>query len=86
MELTQLRQEIDLVDEELVRLFKQRMWLSSQIGAYKKEKGLPVCVPQREQEKMEVLKKRVMPEMEPYLESFYETIFALSRNYQEETP
>ncbi len=83
MELTQLRQQIDKIDEEMVRLFKQRMWISSQIAAYKTENGLPIYVPEREQEKMEALSLRVMPEMQPYLARFYETVFSLSRQYQE---
>ncbi len=84
MELTELRKQIDRVDEEMVRLFKQRMFLSSQVAQYKKDKHLPVYVPEREKEKLDTLKSRVMPEMEHYLETLYETIFALSRQYQEE--
>ncbi len=84
-ELTQLRLSIDQVDHELVRLFKQRMFLSAQVGKYKAQQGLPIHVPQREKEKLEALRCRVTPELEPYLDSLYETIFALSRQYQEET-
>ncbi len=84
MELNELRLKIDQVDQEFVRLFKQRMWLSSQVGAYKKEHDLPVYVPQREQEKLEALSTRVTPQLQPYLQELYETIFTLSRRYQEE--
>ncbi len=84
MELEELRRQIDGIDQELVRLFKQRMWLSAQVGQYKKAQGLPIHVPQREAEKLEQLSQRVMPSMEPYLAAFYERIFALSRQYQEE--
>ncbi len=83
MELTQLRQQIDSIDEELVRLFKQRMWVSGQIAQYKKQHNLPVYVPEREQEKLDTLQMRVMPQMQPYLRSLYERIFELSRQYQE---
>ncbi len=84
MELMELRKQIDGIDQELVRLFKQRMWVSGQIAAYKKEQGLPIYVPEREKEKLEALQSRVMPEMQPYLQALYETIFSLSRQYQEE--
>ncbi len=83
MELTELRGQIDRIDEELVRLFKQRMWVSSQIAQYKKAHDLPIYVPEREAEKLTALQARVMPEMQPYLAELYETIFALSRKYQE---
>ncbi len=86
MELTELRTQIDRIDEEMVRLFKQRMWVSSQIAACKKEKGLPVYVPEREAEKLQALSQRVMPELQPYLQQLYETLFALSREYQEAQP
>ncbi len=84
MELEQLRRQIDSIDEELVRLFKQRMWLSGQIAQYKKEHDLPIYVPEREAEKLETLSTRVMPPMQPYLASLYDRIFSLSRQYQEE--
>ncbi len=84
MELMELRKQIDSIDQELVRLFKQRMWVSGQIAAYKKEHSLPIYVPEREKEKLEALQDRVMPEMQPYLQALYETIFSLSRQYQEE--
>ncbi len=84
MELTELRKQIDRVDEEIVRLFKQRMFLASQVAQYKKENHLPIYVPEREKEKLDTLRSRVMPEMEGYLEELYETLFSLSRRYQEE--
>ncbi len=83
-ELSQLRQKIDQIDTEIVRLFKQRMWVSGQIAQYKTAHDLPVYVPEREEEKMEALSNRVTPEMQPYLQELYECIFALSRKYQEE--
>ncbi len=82
-ELTELRKNIDKIDEEIVRLFKQRMWISSQIAAYKNAHDLPIFVPERETEKLTALKGRVTPELEPYLEALYSTVFRLSRQYQE---
>ncbi len=86
MELEELRSQIDQIDGEIVRLFKQRMWISQQIGGYKKSHDLPVFVPEREAEKLEALGNRVTPQLQPYLQALYETIFALSRKYQEEQP
>jgi len=55
MELKDLRQEIDHIDEELVRLFCQRMDVSARIAEYKKEKSLPIFVPAREREKLQTV-------------------------------
>lgn len=45
--LTALRSEIDDIDEELLQLLARRMNVSSQIGEYKKEKGLTVVQMER---------------------------------------
>ena len=47
MELKDLRTEIDKIDDELVKLFTQRMEVSAQIAGYKKERSLPIFVPAR---------------------------------------
>ena len=50
MELKELRNEIDLIDDELVQLFNKRMQLSAQVADYKKEHNMPIHVPARERE------------------------------------
>ena len=82
MDLTQLRCRIDEIDEQLVHLFVQRMSFSEAIGNYKKERGLPIHVPQREAEKLESVAALAGPEMAPYTKKLYEAIFTLSREYQ----
>lgn len=47
--ITDIRSKIDQVDEQLARLFEQRMQLSQQVASYKIDKGLSVRDPQREQ-------------------------------------
>ena len=42
MNLEELRLEIDKIDDQLIKLFEQRMDIAAKIGAYKKENGLPV--------------------------------------------
>ena len=83
MELQQLRQKIDAIDEELIRLFCQRMEVSKAIGAYKKDRNLPIFVPEREKEKLTQVAARA-GELSDYAVRLYETIFALSREYQHE--
>ena len=83
MDLNELRDQIDQIDDVLLRLFEQRMHLAAQVAAYKKEHGLPVLDRKREMEKLGPLAKKVHPELESYAQDLYETLFALSRRYQE---
>lgn len=48
MDINRLREEIDRLDEELLRIFNARADLALKIGEIKKEKSLPVYDPQRE--------------------------------------
>lgn len=49
-DLRRLREAIDRVDEVLVRLLNQRVKYAIEIGAIKKELGLPIYAPEREKE------------------------------------
>lgn len=84
MELKELRLEIDRIDEELVCLFCARMDVAAKIGDYKRQRNLPVFVPQREQEKLADVMEKAGPEMAGYTKTLYETLFSLSRSYQQE--
>ena len=84
MDIKELRSRIDGIDEELVALFLRRMAVSAQIGAYKKERDLPILVPEREQEKLAEVAEKAGPEMAAYAKRLYDTIFTLSRDYQNE--
>lgn len=84
MDIQELRGRIDDVDDELVALFLRRMEVSAQIGAYKKERGLPIFVPEREQEKLADVAAKAGPEMAGYVKRLYDAIFTLSRDYQNE--
>ena len=82
MELKDLRSEIDKIDDELVRLFTQRMRISAQIAGYKKEKSLPIFVPAREREILADVAEKAGPEMANYTQVLYSMLFELSRSYQ----
>lgn len=83
MDISELRTQIDQIDSQLLPLFLQRMALSAQVAQYKKERDLPIHVPQREDAILEEVAKKAGPEMESYAKAFYETIFTQSRAYQE---
>ena len=82
MDLTQLRGEIDAIDEELVKLFCARMAISAKVADYKKANNLPIHHPGREREILQEVAKKAGPEMESYARGLYSMLFELSRSYQ----
>ena len=82
MDLTEIRQEIDGIDQELVRLFCARMNLSAQVADYKKANNLPIFVPARERAILQKVARMAGPEMENYTRVLYSMLFELSRSYQ----
>ena len=48
MQIEDWREEIDAIDQELLRLLNQRARVAQKIGALKRTAGLPICDPERE--------------------------------------
>ena len=48
-DLNKLREEIDLVDSQLLDLLSERVKLVQEVGEYKKTNDLPIVDPEREQ-------------------------------------
>ncbi len=82
MDIRSLRAQIDGIDDQLVRLFSQRMAVSAQIAACKKEQNLPIYVPAREREKLLDVAQKAGPDMANYTRVLYSMLFELSRSYQ----
>lgn len=82
MDLSEIRKEIDTIDDELVRLFCARMELSAQVADYKKANNLPIFVPAREQAILDCVAQKAGSELSDYAQTLYRTIFELSRSYQ----
>ena len=82
MDLKELRTEIDNIDDELVRLFGQRMDVAAQIADYKKANSLPILAPVREREKLQDVAEKAGPEMANYTRVLYSMLFELSRSHQ----
>ena len=82
MDLKELRSEIDIIDDEIVRLFCARMDVAARIADYKKAQGLPIFHPLREQEKLQDVAGKAGEEMGEYTKELYQLLFELSRNYQ----
>lgn len=82
MDLKELRTEIDAIDDELVRLFAQRMDVAARIADYKKAHDLPILVPAREREKLQDVAGKAGTDMADYTRVLYSMLFELSRSYQ----
>ena len=83
MDLKSLRNDIDKIDSELIKLFQERMELSAKVGMYKQENNLPIFSKEREREVLNSVTASVKPEIEGYAKTLYETIFNVSRSYQQ---
>jgi len=85
MDLASIRQEIDQIDDHIVKLLEERMNLVEQVVAYKKASGKPILDSKREEVIFEKVRSRVTNK------SYQETIVATfsdllkrSRDYQEQ--
>ena len=82
MDLNELRNKIDNIDTELVRLFTERMDIAGQVADYKKANNQPIYVPAREREILKDVAEKAGPEMANYARVLYSMMFELSRSYQ----
>ena len=82
MDLNDYREKIDRIDDEMVRLFTERMEVAAGIAAYKKENSLPVLDMRREREKLLKIAEKTPEGLRDYAVSLYSLIFELSRSCQ----
>lgn len=81
--LQDLRSRIDNVDNEIIRLFQERMNISSSIAEYKKANNLPVQDIKRERDKLSDLINKSDEDFKSYTSVLYSLLFELSRSYQD---
>lgn len=82
-QLLEARQTINRIDEEMSRLFVQRMAAAAQVADYKKQRGLPVYDPVREGEMLQRNAARVTdPALREHYVRFLQSSIAISRAYQ----
>lgn len=83
MDIQELRKQINIIDEQLVQNFDARMKVALEIAKYKKENGLPVFDPARERAVLDKQTAAVSEDMAMYVKLLYNTLFDLSRSYQQ---
>ena len=85
MDLDTIRQEIDQIDDQIVKLLEERMHLVEGVVAYKKASGMPILDSKREEVIFEKVRSRV--EDKRYQETIVATfsdILKRSREYQDQ--
>ena len=78
-----LRGQIDIIDRQMVSLFRQRMEVAKDVAAYKIANGVPVLDPERERQVLEAKAAMVEdPQLKTDVAKLYETIMSMSRACQ----
>lgn len=83
MDLLELRDQIDVIDKEIVRLYEDRMEICKKVAEYKIENGKQVFDKEREKEKIKKVKSLTHNDFNSHgIEELFEQIMAMSRKLQ----
>ena len=82
MDLNELRKSIDKIDDELLKLFEQRMKITHQVAQYKIENELEVFQSGREQAIIDKVRSKMPSELENSAETLFTTIMDISKSKQ----
>lgn len=83
MDLTELREQIDIIDKQIVELYERRMFVSEQVAEYKIGTGKKVFDREREEEKLKKVKAMTHNEFNRHgIEELFEQIMSMSRKLQ----
>lgn len=81
-EIKLLRNEINKIDTELLKLLKQRIDISKKLGKIKKENGIPIFDPEREREIIDTYTENEDFLNKRYIEKFFQTLMDISKEVQ----
>jgi chorismate mutase/prephenate dehydratase len=83
MDLVQLRDELDVIDRQIVELYEKRMDVCSQVAAYKLENGKRVFDKDREKQKLDTVAKLTHSDFNARgVRDLFEQIMCISRKLQ----
>ena len=83
IDLQECRNEIDKIDSDIIRLFEQRMKVCEDVAEYKIRTGKKVLDPERERQKLEVLRGKAHGEFNQLgAQELFQQIMAISRKRQ----
>lgn len=83
MNISEIREQINEVDDNILSLFLKRMELTGEVAEYKKSMELPIADRQREREILARISEN-SGNMEPYAYFLFTTIFQISKSRQSE--
>ena len=81
--LTELRTEIDKIDEQLCKLILERFAIVEQVATIKRQENLPIAHPDREQAILQKHTKNINPHFKKIIEIFFISLFKISKDFQE---
>lgn len=81
-DLSKIREKINEIDNEIVKLWKERMETCLSVAQYKKENNLPVLDSKRETELLNRIGNMAGEELDVYSRVLYDTIMTVSKSYQ----
>ena len=81
-DLNELRKNLDEIDNGILDLFEKRIATCREIGNIKRENGVDVYVPAREEEKFKALEEVAGFESRPYVKELFTTLMDISKVHQ----
>lgn len=81
-ELESLRDRIDETDAKITSLLRERMELSTEVARVKIQRGMEICVPEREKKLIERVSELAGEKLSPYITAIYGAVLEQSREYQ----
>ncbi len=81
-ELSEIRQHIDQIDQDITRLFLERMEVSQEVAAYKRKHGAAVYDHARERKNIAAASARVPSELASYAATLQAILMEASRDVQ----
>ena len=82
MDLSELRNEINQIDDEILQLFLRRMDVAGQVADYKHAHDLPILQPAREREILKKVADKAGPELGGYARVLFSMLMELSKSCQ----
>lgn len=80
--LSILREDMDSIDNHIVKLFAERMEISRKVAGEKKKRNLPIYDENRENAVFLRITAMVDEEIQPYLIRLYHSVMDISRDFQ----
>ncbi len=81
-DLSQFRQKLDVIDDQMLDLFRERMKICGQIADVKKAAGKAVLDSKREQEKLDHMTGKAPDDLKEETKDLFSKVMELSRSFQ----